>query len=59
VSALTRADCHGIARELLINARHECKPEAKRAFLRLSRTWVQLALVARRDGPIRFREQRP
>jgi hypothetical protein len=57
MSSLTRTDCHGIARELLINARYERKPEAKRTLLRLSRTWVQLALVARRDGAIKFRER--
>jgi hypothetical protein len=55
VSTLTRRHCHEIARELLISAHHENRPEAKRAFLRLSRTWVNLALVARARGPIHFR----
>lgn len=58
MSTLSRTDCHDIARDLLISAYHERELGAKRTFLRLSRTWVQLAKVARRDGPIRFRGPR-
>ena len=57
MSTLTRSHCHEIARELLISARYENRAETKRAFLRLSRTWLNLALVARRRGPINFRER--